>query len=319
MVAASGQQIVFISEAFAIASALCIALSAMLLSELKGQVPLFQLARWQMVAACVMTGLVSLVVGGWRTVGLWEFWLLAASGVAGIAIAGTTYFATIYAVGPRITALLFALTAPFALALGYAALGETINASQGIGVVLVLGGVVLAIGVPGRFLKRSDSDPAIPEEAAAIMPPSTIAGRMWPGICLGVITALGQAVGSLLARPAMAAGVEPFTAMALRSGLAALIFVALSATPIGRGPQSPVEFRSLALAVVSAFVGTALGMSLLMAALHGGNVGIVSTLSSMTPVLILPMVWIRSRRRPTSAAWFGALLAIAGTALISMR
>ena len=76
---------------------------------------------------------------------------------------------------------------------------------------------------------------------------------------------------------------------------------------------------ALALVVASAFVGTALGMSLLMAALHSGNVGIVSTLSSMTPVLVLPMVWIRSGRRPRAAAWAGAVLAIAGTALISLH
>ncbi len=143
--------------------------------------------------------------------------------------------------------------------------------------------------------------------------------RRWPGIVLGVITALGQAGGSLLARPAMAAGVEPFTAMAVRSGLAAMIFVVLSATLVGGGARSTVRFGPLALALVSAFVGTALGMSLLLAALHRGNVGIVSTLSSMTPILVLPMVWIRSRKRPTGTAWFGALLAIAGTALISLR
>jgi len=287
-------------------------------------VPLFQLARWQMLAAFLMTGVVSLVVDGWRTVGPLEFWLLAASGIVGIAIAGTTYFATIYAVGPRVTALLFALTAPFALALGYLALGETINAWQGLGVAVVLGGVVLAIGVPRRFLRSGDTAPAMPVVAPATMPLSTPAatplkGRLGPGIALGIITALGQAVGSLLARPAMAAGVEPFTAMALRSGLAAIIFVVLSATPVGGGSRSPVQFGALALAVVSAFVGTALGMSLLMAALQRGNVGIVSTLASTTPVLILPMVWIRSGERPSNAAWFGAILAIAGTALISIR
>lgn len=64
--------------------------------------------------------------------------------------------------------------------------------------------------------------------------------------------------------------------------------------------------------------GATLGMSLLMAALHNGNVGIVSTLSSMTPVLILPMVWVRSGRRPGLGAWFCAIFAIAGTALITL-
>ena len=298
----------FASETFAIAAALCIALSSMFLSELKGRVPLFQLARWQMFAAFAMTGLVSLVLGGWRSVGPLQAGQLAASSLAGIAIASTTYFATIYAVGPRITSLLFSLTAPFALALGFMVFGETITLRQGAGVLLVLCGIIMAVGLPARSVAPPSAAPA---------PATSIVFGFWPGIAFGVITALGQAVGSLLARPAMASGVEHFTAMALRTGVAAVIFVVLSLTPLGRGSRQPIAAGALALVVASAFIGTALGMSLLMAALHSGNVGIVSTLSSMTPVLILPMVWIRSGRRPRATAWAGAVLAIAGTALIS--
>ena len=72
------------------------------------------------------------------------------------------------------------------------------------------------------------------------------------------------------------------------------------------------------LRALSALFGTALGMSLLMAALAQGDVGIVSTLSSMTPIVILPMVWIRTGVAPPPRAWLGALLAVAGTAMISL-
>ena len=139
------------------------------------------------------------------------------------------------------------------------------------------------------------------------------------GIALGVITALGQALGSLVARPAMEAGVEPFAAMAVRSGVAALFFLAIALLPFKRLHQ-PYKLRSgdIGIAVASAFFGTGLGMSLLMAALANGNVGIVTTLSSMTPIMILPMVWARTGVAPVAAAWAGALLAVAGTALISL-
>lgn len=308
----------FASEAFAIAAAVCFALSSMFLAELKGRVPLFQLARWQMIATFVMTGLVSVILGGWRTVGPVQFWQLAGSSVAGITIASTAYFATIYAVGPRITALLFSLTAPFAVLLGYLVYGETISILQGLGILLVLAGILLAIGIHEGFgagaREEAQGKPRSPEGSGA-----AFRWGFWPGIGFGIITAVGQSVGTLLARPAMASGVEPFTAMGVRSGLAALIFVILSATPLGRNSHHPVRAGALGLVVASSFVGTALGMSLLMAALHTGNVGIVSTLSSMTPVLILPMVWIRGGRRPGLTAWLGAILAIAGTALISLR
>jgi drug/metabolite transporter (DMT)-like permease len=69
---------------------------------------------------------------------------------------------------------------------------------------------------------------------------------------------------------------------------------------------------------LSALFGMFLGMSLMMAALSYGEVGIVTTLSSMTPILILPMIWATSRRPPGLWAWLGAILAVAGTAVISL-
>lgn len=311
-----------ISEAFAVSAAVCTALSAMLLSELKGRVPLMQLVRWQVCAGFAMTAMASLALGGWRSLHPWQFWLLAASGIVGIAVAGTSYFATIYAVGPRITALLFSLTAPFALLLGYLVLGETIGILQGLGVALVLAGIVLAIGIPGRLFSRgagaAGSAAASDELPHQEAPRRKLIGGLWLGIGLGAFTALGQAVGALLARPAMASGVEPFTAMAIRTGLSALLLLALAMTPLGWRSRSPARVGTVSLTLVSAFVGLFVGMSLLMAALESGNVGIVATLSSMTPVLILPMVWIRERKRPSLLAWVGASFAIAGTALISL-
>jgi drug/metabolite transporter (DMT)-like permease len=294
----------FLSEIFAISAATCIALSGMLISELTGRVHVLRLARWQLTAAFLMTGTVSLLLGGWRTLTMGDLGYLAASSLFGIIIASTTYFATIYAIGPRRTALLFSLTSPFALALGYFVLGETISPKQGGGIVLVLSGIVLAIGLPSRG-----------EPGAG----SLRSSLPWLGIAFGIVTALGQALGSLAARPAMAAGAEPFTAMAVRSGIAAVFFILLAFLPLPAWKQ-PYAFapKTLLIAVAAAFFGTGLGMSLLMAALAHGNVGIVSTLSSMTPIVILPMVWIRTRKAPAASAWAGAALAVIGTALISL-
>jgi drug/metabolite transporter (DMT)-like permease len=97
-----------------------------------------------------------------------------------------------------------------------------------------------------------------------------------------------------------------------------ICFWALLALPRVRAQANSFRARDFGLAATAAFFGTALGMSLLMAALKTGNVGIVSTLSSMTPVVILPMVWLRSGQMPRAHAWGGAALAIAGTALISL-
>jgi drug/metabolite transporter (DMT)-like permease len=314
----------FLSEGLALAAAFCIALSGMLISELKGRVDVIRLARWQMLAAFAMTGGAMLALWSWNTVGPREAGLLALSGLFGIIIASTTYFAAIYIAGPRMTALLFTLASPFSLLLGYVFLGETIAGRQAAGIGLVLAGILLAIG-----MRRRGTVPAVPvlattetsitELPSASTTRATLSNAAWFGIALGVITALGQALGSLVARPAMEAGVEPAAAMAVRSGVAALFFLALALVP---HPllRKPYVFKGsdLGIAVTAAFFGTGLGMSLLMAALATGNVGIVTTLSSMTPIMILPMVWLRSGVPPVKEAWFGAALAVAGTALISL-
>ena len=307
-----------VSETLAVASAFCVALGSMFLGELRGREPFLRLLRWQLLAAVVMTASISAVLGGWRTVGQTELYLLLGSGFFGIALGNTTYLATIYAIGPRMTALLFSLTAPFSVILGYLALGETITGAQGIGVALVMGGVGLAIGVPRKAgIVVSPAMPAIAVAAGEAPIPASTAAGLWLGVSLGVATAALQAVGMLLARPAMEAGVEPFTAMAIRTVVGAALFLLLPMTPFGARARGLPRYDALALAIGATFLGIVLGTSLLMAALHRGHVGIVSTLSSLTPVLILPMEWIRTGRPPPRAAWFGAVLAIAGIAMIS--
>ena len=46
------------------------------------------------------------------------------------------------------------------------------------------------------------------------------------------------------------------------------------------------------------------------------DAAVVATLSSMTPVALLPLIWIVTRQRPALLAWVGAGLAGLGTALL---
>jgi len=294
------EALVLSSELLAVATALSIALGTMLASELRGRVDVLRLVRWQFVAAFVMGLLGTLAIGDWRTLTGEQVGLLALSGFLSVVIAGIAYFNAIYMAGPRVTALLFSLTSPFALAAAYLVLGETVSLRQGAGIAVVLAGIVLAVG-SGR---RSGEPRARPP---------------WLGIAMGTLAALGQALGTLAARPAMESGAEPVAAIAVRMGTAAIFFSALLLLPSQR-LNRPYRFapRDLGLAVVAAFFSAALATLLLMSALVEGNVGIVSTLSTMTPVVILPMVWIRTGTMPPARAWAGALLAVAGTALISL-
>lgn len=282
-----------------LAAAAAFAASAMLIDSASGRVGPLQLSRWQMSLACLMTAAIVAVTGGWRTLDLEMVLWLIASSISGIMVGTLTYIATIQYTGPRISALLFTTASPFALALGFGFRGETVTLLQAAGVGLIVAGIALAVLGPKQ------------DEGARTPKP------LWIGIVLGLVTSFAQALGSLLARPAMLEGADPVAAMVVRSGTGALFFVALLALPAFRPATLPsrVEVRQIGL---SALAGIVLGMSFLMAALARGDVGIVTTVSSTTPILILPMVWAVYGRMPGPLAWIGAALAVLGTALISV-
>ncbi|MDX5351138.1 MAG: DMT family transporter [Paracoccaceae bacterium] len=282
-----------------LAAAAAFAASAMFIDSVSGRVGPLQLSRWQMGIAFVLTAAIALALGGFGSLDLPMVLWLTASSAAGIMFASLTYVATIQYTGPRISALLFTTASPFALALGYSFRAETVSLVQGAGVALIVTGIVLAVLGP-----RQDTGARVPKP-------------LWLGITLGLLTSLGQATGSLLARPAMLAGADPVAAMAVRSGAGAAFFILLLALPALRPAELP-PLPSLRRIGASAVTGMVVGMSLLMAALARGDVGIVTTLSSTTPILILPMVWAVTGRLPGPTAWAGAALAVVGTALISL-
>ena len=287
-----------LAVALSLAAAAAFAASAMLIDSVSGRVGPLQLSRWQMSLAFLMTAAIVAVTGGWQTLDLAMILWLTASSASGIMVGSLTYIATIQYTGPRISALLFTTASPFALALGFGFRGETVSLLQAAGVGLIIAGIALAVMGPKQ------------DEGARTPKP------IWIGIGLGLVTSFAQALGSLLARPAMLAGADPVAAMAVRSGTGALFFIALLALPALRPAALPFrpELRQIGL---SALAGMVVGMSFLMAALARGDVGIVTTLSSTTPILILPMVWVAYRRMPGPLAWVGAALAVVGTALIS--
>ena len=59
--------------------------------------------------------------------------------------------------------------------------------------------------------------------------------------------------------------------------------------------------------------------ALILAALRNGQANLVGILSSLTPVLLLPLLWLIYKRRPAVGAWLGAGMAVIGTALIMAR
>jgi drug/metabolite transporter (DMT)-like permease len=137
------------------------------------------------------------------------------------------------------------------------------------------------------------------------------------GVGLGLMAGLCQAVGAILAKPTLEAGADPIAVSAIRVGVGALCLILATLTS-GDRMRAKVKMNLVLFGrvAVSGFVGMGIGMSLLLFALARESTGIVMTLSSMTPVLVLPILWYMTRERPAFMAVVGAILSVVGTGFI---
>lgn len=293
-------------EFAALGAATCWAITGLISAGPAGHLGALAFNRLRQVFVTCLLVLYLLATGAWRDLDAGNAGPLLLSGMVGIFAGDTLLFAALNRVGPRRAGILFALNAPIAALLGWLVLDETLPPIAVVGVGLTVAGVLLAI----LFGKRR----------AQLHQWEAIKGPLWIGVSLGLGAALGQALGSIIARPIMATGLDPFAASMLRVGVAAFCLSALMQLPIPAvKAKGKLTWRVAAVTALTGFIALAIGMTLLLFALSGGKVGIVSTLSATTPVIILPMLWIRTGERPAAGAWVGAALVVAGMALIFSR
>ncbi len=243
--------------------------------------------------------------GVWATVDADHGALIFLSGFIGIFMGDTLLFLTLNRMGPRRTAILFSMNAPISALLGWLFLSEDLTFQSVLGILSVLAGVILSIA----FGKRKDQ----------LHKWEAIRGPVAIGILFGTLAALSQSVGSIIIRPVMASGADPVAISLMRCTIAAVGLLALFFLP-GRPFRlaNPVTKGIIALASVSGMLGMGLGMTLILFALSGGEVGIISTLSATSPAMMLPVLWWQTREFPAIGAWIGALLVIMGCAMIFM-
>ncbi|MCM5511511.1 MULTISPECIES: DMT family transporter [unclassified Vibrio] len=263
----------------------------------------FAYSRWRMGSTSVILASMAALTGGWTTVETSAISAMALSGLIGIFIGDTALFACLNRMGPRQAGLLFSCHAVFSAILGYFLFSETMTSTELIGSALVFSGVLTAI----FFGRKGQSNNHL----------ESIKGNIWLGIGLGLIAALCQALGGIIAKPVMQTAIDPVAASAMRmmTAFAAHCVFFLSGAKLAKATL-PMNLRLFAITAVNGFLAMAVGMTLILYALQEGNVGMVALLSSTTPIMLLPILWIYTKKRPNRFAWFGAILAVVGTGLL---
>ena len=265
--------------------------------------------KWRMAIVCVMLTAMALMTGGWHE-NLFNWWeVIVLSSLIGIYLGDTLLFLGLKRMGPRRNSVIFALNAPMTIFLGWIFLGEQLPFSVLFGTCFITTGVITAVAF-GRHKKASHTL----EETQ---------GRLLIGVSITLGAAFCQAISLILIRPAMESGIDPIAASAVRVGIAALCLwltavisqlkQQVSATQTVKEPMTMQYFMQIS---ISGFLAMGLGMSLLLFGLRGGDTGVISTLSSISPVVALPILWIIMKQPPAANAWIGAILAVSGTSIL---
>jgi len=266
----------------------------------------FAFTRWRMLLVALMLWTVVVSTGAWRSFSPHAVGFMALSGLVGIFVGDTALFAAVNRLGPRRAGVLYASNAVFSVALGTVLLGERMGLQATLGATLTVAGVMTAM-VLGRH--KGDTHAWEADQ-----------GHVGMGVALALLSALCQAVGTLIAKPIMTTGLDPVAASAVRVSAATLLHFVLLASGFraARAQQTPT-LRVLAQTGLNGLIAMGMGMTLLLFALQKGDVGMVAILSSVSPILLLPLLWFQLKRAPAPGAWAGAALTVAGTALILWR
>jgi drug/metabolite transporter (DMT)-like permease len=291
-------------ELAALGTATCWATTGLFAADAVRALGPFYFNLIRQIFVTVLLFLIVWATSAWGSLDLHQALILAASGVIGILIGDTFNFAAVGRMGPRRAGAIFALNAPMAAILGWAVLGEALPLQAVLGIALTAAGVALAIlGRPRSNAHRFE----------------TLQGRFLIGAGFALLAALGQALGSLIARPVMSTGIDPYLASLFRVGASGMVMGVLAGLPLAPKPLARPSPHILMLTAGTAVIGLLIGMTLFLYALQGGKTGIIATLSATSPVIILPLLWLRTGQRPSGLSWCGALLAVAGLALIFSR
>ena len=301
-----------IGELCAVAAAVTWAIGAILFAGIGRSVPAGAMNLGKLLVAGVLLSITHLVLGGslippgaTRS----AIMLLAASGIAGLTIGDTAYFSAMETLGVS-RAILMLSTAPVFTAIGgWFWLGERLDARAAAGMLLTIVGVGLV--VTGR---AADTTAASHANAAR---PVTMRGLIF-----GLVSAIGQAAGSLLSRRAMAGGIDPLAAAAGRLIVGAVGLLFLSMFFRSSRNWMPALGRDRAWLKVGAasLVGSYAGIWLAQTALQkASSAGVAATLLATSPVFALPLAHLLRIDRLTRRAAVGAAIAVAGIAVLSLR
>lgn len=290
-----------IGVAAALAAALCWTLASALWRRLPTSLGPAELNLLKNLIALALQ--VPLLLGSASALPLGPTGLLLLSGVLGIALGDSFYFAALRRLGTRRTLTFDAGGPAVTAAAGCLLLAEWPGPRQWLGISFIS----LAVGVVAmqRPLAKAGGGVAIHQRI---------------GVLLALAALLCGGAGALLARAALRnSGLDPWHAATLRLVAATLVLLPLLGRLVThlRRPLPRPEGRRWPLVLLATLLGTSAGIGLQQLALARLPGGLAVALLATAPVMAVPLAPLEGDR-PGPLGVLAALMALLGVVLVSL-
>lgn len=295
-----------LGQALALFTALCFAQNSLIYAHVGRIVSSSTTAHirlWIALPAILLIHLIFLGTLFPVGVSLQSWIFMGLSGVLGFCIADLFIFSALVKIGARQTMVIMTTSPLFSTLFAFFIEKEVITYFQAFGMFVTLMGVALVILVDKNKKETTGNK------------------NVELGVLFAFLGAITQALAMVLAKKGMGSSVHPISANVIRLffGLVALVIFTLLRKSFFSDFKlfsNKSELKVLLLIVAAALVGPVLGIILNLWALSIAPVGIVTTLSQMTPVLLLPLEKYVLKRYVSPLASVGTIIAVVGTVLL---
>lgn len=308
----------FIGEIAALTAALLWAVSSVIYSRLGLKIPPLQLNLYKGIIAIAFILLTLSIQGAaFTNLSFSTIALLSLSGIIGIGLGDTAYFAALNSLGARRTLLLETASPPMGALLALIFIGEQLSPSVWCGILLTI------IGIAWVISERNSVD-------------AISVSRQ--GIIWGILAAIAQATGAVISRFALLqSDISPLESTLIRLVGGTIIVICLLFLPVAK--QTEVKWqlsrRSLGIiarqfvaevpsvvetveVAIAAFGSTYLGIWLQQTSLKFAPTGIAQTFLATSPLFILPIVALQGEKISRRAI-LGVVVSLGGIAIMFIR
>jgi drug/metabolite transporter (DMT)-like permease len=231
-----------------------------------------------------------------------QIFLLTISGLVGLVFGDGFLFKAFQVIGARYSMMLMSLAPALTAILAFIFLNEILSITALLGMIITIVGVAMVVSE-----KREKSKEIISTS----------------GIIYGLLGALGQAAGLIIAKSAFMQGeINGFTATFIR--ISASVIILLPLMIFFKRYKNPLvlysnDIKAFWLTLAGSIVGPFLGITFSLIAIKYTDIGVASTLMATVPILMIPLVRIVYKEKITSRGIIGSIVAVGGIAVLFLR